>query len=104
MTVYKDGHTRSIVKAVSYRVCAAIVTMSIVFAFTGQAVISVLAGLAEAVAKMFFYYIHERAWSLIKFGRKEHPLSSLPVNKPVTESDMDIIKNKLKYLGYLSED
>ncbi len=104
MTVYKDGHTRSIVKAVSYRVCAAIVTMSIVFAFTRKPLISVMAGLVEAVAKMFFYYIHERAWSYIKFGRQEHPLSSLPVNKPLKEDDMEIIKNKLKDLGYLSED
>jgi hypothetical protein len=31
-------------------------------------------------------------------------LSSLPVNKPLEEKDMEEIKQKLKDLGYISED
>ncbi len=100
----KEAHLRSIIKAVSYRLLAAIVTTTIVFAFTRRIVLSLGVGAVEAVAKVICYYIHERMWSFISFGRKKHPLSSLPVNKPLGEKDMEIIKSKLKELGYISED
>jgi hypothetical protein len=58
----------------------------------------------EAVAKIFCYYIHERLWSFVGFGKKKHPLSSLPVNRPLEQKDMQEIKNKLRDLGYISED
>ena len=34
-------------------------------------------------------------------GKMEHPLSSLPVSKPLGEKDMEIIENKLRDLGYI---
>ena len=104
MAKHKDSHTRSIVKAISYRVCASIATTLIVFFFTRRLVLSISVGMVEAVAKMACYYLHERAWSFINFGKDVHPLSSLPVNRPLEEEDMEIIKNKLKDLGYLDED
>ncbi len=100
----KEAHLRSIIKAVSYRSLAAIVTTTIVFVFTRKIVLSLGVGAVEAVAKIFCYYMHERFWSFIKFGQKKHPLSSLPVSKPLEEKDMEEIKKKLKELGYLSED
>jgi len=103
-TESKDAHTRSIMKAISYRLLAAIVTTTIVFVFTRKIVLSLGVGAVEAIAKILCYYIHERLWSFIKFGRKKHPLSSLPVNKPLNERDMEEIKKKLKELGYISED
>jgi len=103
MITYKDAHFRSMAKAVSYRVCAAIATTTIVFVFTRKFALSVGVGLVEAFVKIIFYYVHERVWSLIKIGKKEHPLSSLPVEKPLDEKDMDVIKNKLKDLGYINE-
>ena len=104
MTTYKDAHTRSILKAVSYRVLAAIATTTIVFIFTRKLLLSLGVGLVESAAKILCYYIHERAWSFIGFGKKQHPLSSLPVNKPLEEKDMEEVKQKLKDLGYISED
>jgi len=104
MAKHKDTHARSITKAISYRVCASIATMLIVFFFTRKIVLSISIGLVEAVAKMACYYLHERAWSFINFGKKVHPLSSLPVNKPLTEEDMEEVKKKLRDLGYLDED
>lgn len=100
----KDAHTRSIVKAVSYRLLAAIATGSIAYIFTRRLDISLGIACVEAVAKIICYYIHERIWSFIKFGQKKHPLSSLPVNKTLKEEDMKEIKKKLKELGYISED
>ena len=104
MSTHSDAHTRSIMKAISYRLLAAIVTTTIVFVFTRKIVLSLGVGVVEAIAKIFCYYVHERLWSFIKFGQKKHPLSSLPVNKPLDEKDMEEIKKKLKELGYISED
>ena len=61
-------------------------------------------GAVEVVTKLILYYFHERIWGLLGIGRKEHPLSSLPVKKPLSEKSMEEIKNKLKELGYISED
>ena len=104
MSSHKEEHRRSIIKAVSYRLLASTATTTIVFIFTRKIALSIGAGLAEAVVKMLCYYIHERAWSLIKYGKKPHPLSSLPVERELEENDMGIIKDKLIELGYLSKD
>jgi len=95
-TQSREAHLRSIMKAVSYR--------SIVFVFTRKIILSLGVGAVEAVAKIICYYMHERFWSFIKFGQKKHPLSSLLVNRPLKEKDMEEIKKKLKELGYISED
>jgi len=100
----KEGHHRSIVKAISYRFFAAIVTTTIVFVFTRKIALSIGIGLVEAVAKMICYYAHERLWAVIDFGKDKHPLSELPVEQPLTDKDMKIIRDKLKDLGYISEE
>jgi len=99
----REAHIRSIMKAVSYRSLAAVATGTIAFVFTRRLDISLGIAAVEAVAKIICYYIHERLWSFIKFGQKKHPLSSLPVNRPLDEKDMQIIKNKLKELGYIED-
>jgi len=90
-------------KAVSYRSLAAVATGTIAFVFTRRLDISLGIAAVEAVAKIICYYIHERLWSFIKFGQKKHPLSSLPVNRPLDEKDMQEIRNKLKELGYIED-
>ena len=100
----KDAHHRSILKAISWRICATITTMIIFYVLTGRLALALGAGGIEVVVKMFLYYVHERAWGRIKIGRKLHPLSELQIDKPLTEEDMEIVKQKLKDLGYISED
>ena len=103
MKTYKDAHHRSILKALSWRVVATFATMSIVFAFTQKVVLSVGVGAVEVVIKLILYYFHERIWGILGIGRKEHPLSSLPVKRALEEEDMEVIKKKLKELGYIDE-
>ena len=55
------------------------------------------------VTKLLLCYFHERVWGLMGIGRKEHPLSSLPVAKPLEEQDMQEVKKKLEELGYISK-
>jgi uncharacterized membrane protein len=68
-----DSNTRSIAKAVSYRVLGSLSTGLIVFIFSGDAKVSVGVGLLDVVLKMALYYIHERIWNHITFGRQRPP-------------------------------
>jgi hypothetical protein len=58
-------------------------------------------GLVEVIAKIIFYYLHERVWNRISWGKKKHPLSEIPVTRELDPKDMEIIKNRLRELGYL---
>ncbi|MHC4572108.1 MAG: DUF2061 domain-containing protein [Planctomycetota bacterium] len=104
MATYKDAHHRSVLKALTWRAVATFATMTIVFAFTRKVVLSIGVGAVEVVTKLILYYLHERIWGSLGVGRKEHPLSSLSVEKPLGEKDMQEIKSKLRELGYISED
>ena len=68
----KERHTRSIVKAFSWRIIATSLTMLIVYLFTKKIVLSLGIGAVEVVTKMFFYYFHERAWINISWGKKHN--------------------------------
>ena len=61
---------RSLVKAISWRIVATLTTMLLVFAFTGNLVLSSGVGFAELLVKIAAYYIHERIWNMLNFGRK----------------------------------
>ncbi|WP_163707089.1 DUF2061 domain-containing protein [Mangrovibacterium lignilyticum] len=60
---------RSIVKSISWRTVGTIDTMMIAWLVTGQLEFAVTIGGVELFTKMFLYYMHERTWNRIKFGR-----------------------------------
>jgi adenylylsulfate kinase len=64
---------RSLLKALSWRTLATITTGVLVFVFTGELALAITVGSLEVIAKMFLYFLHERAWQKIKFGKKEIP-------------------------------
>jgi adenylylsulfate kinase len=64
---------RSILKAISWRTWATITTALIVFIFTGRFALAITIGLLEVFAKMALYFLHERFWQRIRYGRKEIP-------------------------------
>ena len=65
----KDKHYRSIVKAISWRTLGTIDTMIVSFFVTGDLVMAVSIGSIEVVTKIVIYYLHERVWEKIDFGR-----------------------------------
>ncbi len=103
MDAYRDSRHRSILKAISWRVCATVTTTLIVFFLTGKLALALTTGAIEGVAKLALYYMHERGWGSISFGKKTHPLSSLLVTRALDEEDMETVKNKLTELGYIDE-
>ena len=64
----KESHLRSVLKAFSWRVIATLTTALIAYAITGELDTAILIGAIEFVAKMFLYYMHERAWQLVPRG------------------------------------
>ena len=96
-----ETHTRTIAKAISWRALATLTTMTIVFLFTRRIMLSLGVGLAEIIAKVTFYYLHERVWDKVSWGKSKHPLARLAVKRELEPEDMEIIKNKLKELGYM---
>ncbi len=68
-----ETNARSIAKAVSYRLLGSSVTGLILFAVTGKGTISVIGGMADMVLKIAAYFIHERIWNHIDFGRSKPP-------------------------------
>ncbi len=69
-----ESHARSIAKAITYRVFGSASTALIVFFFTKNTSASLGAGVADSVIKIGLYFLHERVWDFISFGRpKAHP-------------------------------
>ncbi|MFI5363039.1 MAG: adenylyl-sulfate kinase [Elusimicrobiota bacterium] len=65
-----EARKRSFVKAASYRVFGTLATGAIAFLATGRLAISVGIGAADAVSKIALYFVHERIWTRIPFGRR----------------------------------
>ena len=64
-----DSRIRSIVKTVTWRILALTLTILISFLFVGNWTISVSIGIAANLTKTFFYYVHERFWERIDWGK-----------------------------------
>ena len=95
---------RSILKAISWRTWATITTAIIVFIFTGEFALAITIGFLEVFAKIGLYFIHERLWQTISFGKKEIPsfvlwFTGLPASGKKVVADavyQKLIQDKLK--------
>ena len=68
-----DSHSRSIAKAISYRLLGSVSTAMIFYIFTGNLNMSLGAGALDTVIKIGMYFIHERIWNNISYGRPKPP-------------------------------
>ena len=64
-----DTHNRSIAKTISWRVVATIITGVVTYFLTGRLDFAVTVGLADTFVKFFIYYVHERMWTRISYGK-----------------------------------
>ena len=69
--MFKESHLRSAIKAISWRFWATLTTVVLVYVFTGTIKIALAIGGLEVVLKMLLYFLHERGWDKIRFGKKE---------------------------------
>mgnify|MGYP003112684214 FL=1 len=63
--------TRSILKAVSWRIVGTLDTMALGWIITGNPIMGLKIGALELLTKFILYYIHERIWVRMKFGTKK---------------------------------
>jgi uncharacterized membrane protein len=70
-----DTHSRSLAKAVSWRITGSIDTMVLFFLITGSVKFAAAIGLTEVVTKSLLYYLSERAWLKVSFGRTQSKLA-----------------------------
>ena len=66
-----DAHLRSLVKAISWRFVGSLDTFILSLLVTGRMRYAVSIASAEALTKIVLYYLHERAWRLVPWGRLE---------------------------------
>jgi uncharacterized membrane protein len=67
-----ETHARSVLKAVSWRTLGTLDTFAISWLLTGRVEIAgSIAGL-EIATKLLWYYLHERVWGAIRWGRRHH--------------------------------
>ncbi|HEX2553353.1 MAG TPA: DUF2061 domain-containing protein [Microvirga sp.] len=64
-----DGHLRSLVKAATWRVTGTIDTFLLSFLFTKSVKLASSIAFTEVVTKIALFYLHERAWNRISWGR-----------------------------------
>jgi uncharacterized membrane protein len=73
-----DKHYRSIVKAISWRVTGSIDTMIITFLITGKWTFALAVSGVELFTKVGLYYVHERIWEKLAFGRVKEAKQDRP--------------------------
>jgi uncharacterized membrane protein len=68
-----ETNARSLAKAFSYRVLGSACTAMICLVFTGKLALSAGVGAADMLSKIGLYFLHERIWERIGFGRAKPP-------------------------------
>ncbi len=71
MSMFRETHTRSVAKALSWRIMGTVATTGLVFIFTRRLVLSLAVGGFEFVSKIVLFWFHERVWDRVRYGKKE---------------------------------
>lgn len=70
VAMVRETHGRSVAKAVSYRLVGTVATTGLVFLITGRAGLSLAIGGLEFVSKIALFWMHERVWDRLSFGKR----------------------------------
>lgn len=76
-TINTEGyrsHVRSVGKGISWRVVGTMDTMMLSYFVTGRMDLAFGIGSVEVFSKLALYYVHERIWQKITFGRRLAPV------------------------------
>ena len=64
---------RSLVKSVSWRILAGFITAGVALALTGELAFAAKIGVVDTTVKLGIYFLHERVWNKISYGRVKAP-------------------------------
>jgi uncharacterized membrane protein len=65
-----ESQARSIAKTISWRICGSTATFAISYAILGDFAISGTIAAIQLTFNTLLYFVHERLWDRIKWGRK----------------------------------
>jgi len=68
-----ETRKRSIAKSISWRILAGFITAGVALAMTGQLAFAAKIGLVDTTVKLLIYFLHERGWNKINYGRVTTP-------------------------------
>lgn len=83
--MYREKNSRSVIKTISWRVWATLTTIALVVTVGGPFKVALAVGALEVFSKMLLYFLHERIWDRISFGRVEN---SDKLNVSVQDTDV----------------
>ena len=73
-----DSRLRSLIKSISWRFVGSLDTFLLTLLYTGKLKYAVSIASAEAITKILLYYVHERAWRKVRWGRLEDKGATVP--------------------------
>ena len=68
-----ESRKRSIAKALSWRIVAVLITAVVAYVVTGKLTTALEIGIADTVIKLGVYYLHERTWLRLPYGKAPPP-------------------------------
>lgn len=78
----QEGHRRSLLKAVSWRATGTLDTFLLSWLLTGHLASAGAIAATEVLTKVVLYYVHERVWARIRWGRVAVPDAAGPTGAP----------------------
>jgi len=73
-----EGHSRSFLKAVTWRMLGSIDTFVISYFVTGKLAFAASIASVETFTKIALFYFHERAWAFVPMGRADKLAETAP--------------------------
>lgn len=68
---FKERWTRSLVKAITYRIVIIILDFTVIYLLTGRVETALGFMLISNIYTSIAYYFHERIWNIINWGKKK---------------------------------
>ena len=68
-----ESTSRSLVKAVSWRLIAVVVTSLVAWALTSEFTLAATIGVLDSIIKIGAYFFHERLWNRVSYGKIKSP-------------------------------
>ena len=66
-----DQPKRTLAKTVTWRIIALVTTILVVYLYSKDITESLVIGVTANALKMVLYYVHERMWNRVSFGREK---------------------------------
>lgn len=66
-----ESRLRSITKSLTWRAIALVTTTTVTWKATGRLDLAASVGLIDTAIKLGLFYLHERGWSRVTFGRQQ---------------------------------